>query len=386
MPLSLLKFSAQQTKSYLKRDWTNQEVAELIRVCDILGQAGISLETDRGVSDEGDPWFVYIRQDTGDILTHLARIDGTFFVVSRVTDAIYKGETLRGVIETMLDQHPILLPRNKRTRFFSHPIALLSAFVASALLLDNKEAIAAKLSEKQTSDKAGNPEPDLMTSADMLANAFACRDPRKFETKSNTSHLQEEDRKFSAAILKSAQEGSLTSQSFVMLAVFAVAYEMESASHQAATEMDIAVLEKSNFLIDIATAIVAAVRDDATKTISNDRLLTQQDGKIDAALHDNTDSLAENIDTNGQIVKNIVVTSSPADIKVIKTAVQTDVKADVIDEVDPTSQSFAPAKTFSEFATDNPQPSKSHPTKLWIIIPIWYLLQRQIKVRRVSIG
>src|SRR5690554_6887190 len=40
-------------------DWANEDLAQFYRVEASLIQAGISVETDRGVTDEGEPWFVF---------------------------------------------------------------------------------------------------------------------------------------------------------------------------------------------------------------------------------------------------------------------------------------------------------------------------------------
>ena len=39
-----------------KRDWGNQELADLFRVKQLLSGANVPVETMRGVTDEGDPW------------------------------------------------------------------------------------------------------------------------------------------------------------------------------------------------------------------------------------------------------------------------------------------------------------------------------------------
>ena len=44
------------------RDRTSQELAEFYRVESALIQGGMKISTDRGVSDEGDPWFVFCRR------------------------------------------------------------------------------------------------------------------------------------------------------------------------------------------------------------------------------------------------------------------------------------------------------------------------------------
>src|SRR5579863_4682664 len=56
-----------QLFNYLERarDWTQRELSEFYRVESALIQAGMALETERGVTDEGEPWFVFCRADTG---------------------------------------------------------------------------------------------------------------------------------------------------------------------------------------------------------------------------------------------------------------------------------------------------------------------------------
>ena len=63
-------------------DWTQQELAEFYRVESALLQGGLLVTTDRGVSDEGDPWFVFCRSDTEEVIAHFARIEGCYLVAS----------------------------------------------------------------------------------------------------------------------------------------------------------------------------------------------------------------------------------------------------------------------------------------------------------------
>ena len=43
-----------------RSDWNNQEVADFYRAVDILKKAGLDTEVDLGLTDEGDPWFVFL--------------------------------------------------------------------------------------------------------------------------------------------------------------------------------------------------------------------------------------------------------------------------------------------------------------------------------------
>ena len=45
------------------RDWNNQDIADFYRAMDILKKAGLDTEADSGISDEGDPWFVFLRPE-----------------------------------------------------------------------------------------------------------------------------------------------------------------------------------------------------------------------------------------------------------------------------------------------------------------------------------
>ncbi len=101
---------------------------------DILGRAGLSVDTDMGMSDEGDPWFVFCRADCGDVIAHFARIDGQFVAASVAVDETYRGANFRQIVERMVKSQPLVLPPAGRgTRLLMHPSVVLTAFVATAL-------------------------------------------------------------------------------------------------------------------------------------------------------------------------------------------------------------------------------------------------------------
>jgi len=76
--------------SIFASDWSNQELADLYRAYSLVQSAQPGLECDRGVSDEGDPWFL-IGDDTGDVLVHICRIKGTY-----ILDSVGLSKPLRG--------------------------------------------------------------------------------------------------------------------------------------------------------------------------------------------------------------------------------------------------------------------------------------------------
>lgn len=129
------------------RDWENQELAEFYRVEASLIRSGVSIETDRGLSDEGDPWFVFCRTDTGDVIIHFARVDGYYVVASPAFDSCVRGREFRPLIESLIESHPLIIPKAKDGgRLFIHPAALLVALVATCFFkLGQTDAVAAEL-------------------------------------------------------------------------------------------------------------------------------------------------------------------------------------------------------------------------------------------------
>ncbi len=116
------------------QNWTNEELAELFRVVDILGRAGVAIDTDMGLSDEGEPWFAFCRADTGDVIVHFSRIDGQFVAVSAATDAVMRGNNFRRVAEALVNRQPLILPApSSGQKLFLHPAVILTALVATTL-------------------------------------------------------------------------------------------------------------------------------------------------------------------------------------------------------------------------------------------------------------
>ena len=93
------------------RDWTQQETAEFYRVESALIQAGVQLESDRGVSDEGDPWFIFCRADNGEVFIHFARIDGYYVVDGVAFESPARGRDFGDLIRSLLANYPLASAR-----------------------------------------------------------------------------------------------------------------------------------------------------------------------------------------------------------------------------------------------------------------------------------
>ena len=123
---------------------------------DILKRAGLDVEVDPGVTDEGEPWFVFVRSLDGEVLAHFAQIDGQFVAVSSLNHEVYRGSDIRQIVDQMLDKHPLVVPKNRNSgQLYLHPTAAVTAFLAAAFLLNvdgvkltNVEEILAAVSTK----------------------------------------------------------------------------------------------------------------------------------------------------------------------------------------------------------------------------------------------
>ena len=124
-------------------DWSQQELAEFYRVESALLQSGLSVTTDRGRSDEGDPWFVFCRADNDEVIAHFARVDHEYVVASCFHPVPARGRDFRTLVRDMLDLHPLMLPVRRRTgqKVFLHPSAMLLAMLASAYFLSNDKEV-----------------------------------------------------------------------------------------------------------------------------------------------------------------------------------------------------------------------------------------------------
>ena len=167
-------------------DWSQQELAEFYRVEAASLQAGLRLAIERGLSDEGDPWLVFCRED-GEVFLHFARTDGSYVIVSDMLGEPLVGPNFRELLAELVARNPSVLPINRQTlggsggrsgaQILMHPAALLAAIVATTCLFSSMgEAVAGELQDGRhapdgasdaatSSDRADIPLIDLGTHA-----------------------------------------------------------------------------------------------------------------------------------------------------------------------------------------------------------------------------
>lgn len=149
MTAQVLSFFRRSTKP---SDWSAQEVAEFYRVEAALIQAGLHVESERGLTDEGEPWFVFCRTEDDEVVIHFARIDGEYVISAPAYCGDAVGYDFRALVRSMIERHPVLRPKPSDNNLFLHPASLLVVLVASALLKAGHAAAAPAAGQETAGD------------------------------------------------------------------------------------------------------------------------------------------------------------------------------------------------------------------------------------------
>lgn len=154
------------------RDWANDELAELYRVQHALVQANVALETDRGVTDEGDPWFVFCRPD-GDVLVHIARFDGLYHLFSPALPEPLTGPSFSVLTRAFVSVVPMSAKQAASSRIALHPSALLSLLVVTIFFsFDKLMGNGGRAEAAEATDKVA-PNAKTTYARKIAANMFA---------------------------------------------------------------------------------------------------------------------------------------------------------------------------------------------------------------------
>lgn len=145
----------QRFGSSSRQDWSNEEISQLYRVENALVQLNIQLETDRGLSDEGDPWFVFCRRD-GEVLVHIARFDSSYHLHAPTVPLHLCGASFVELTRTFVDRYPLNVPVKRGAKVILHPAAIFTALVAAAFFAADNNAQAAVID-------GGGTQPDVLT-------------------------------------------------------------------------------------------------------------------------------------------------------------------------------------------------------------------------------
>jgi hypothetical protein len=68
----------------------------------VLEKAGLSTETDGGVTDEGEPWLVFSDAESDEVIAHVAHISGTYVVCAPILTGALTGSNLADLMKCFL--------------------------------------------------------------------------------------------------------------------------------------------------------------------------------------------------------------------------------------------------------------------------------------------
>jgi hypothetical protein len=87
-----------------QRGWSKHELGHLHRAAKLMWAGGLSIGTDCGVTDEGDPWFVFCDVESGEIVAHFARIGIKYVACVPFRSGALTGRVFPDVIEQFLQR------------------------------------------------------------------------------------------------------------------------------------------------------------------------------------------------------------------------------------------------------------------------------------------
>ena len=161
-----------------KRDWSNQELADLFRVRQLLNGANVPVDTMRGVTDEGDPWFIFCHFN-GDVFIHMARIDGSYVLDSPNVRRPLRGHDFNALIadytnhalpamqggdaDEDTERRVVRFERGGKVRL--HPSAMLAALIWTLFLASEELVMLAPDEQAAGTD-------DLLDFSDVISADF----------------------------------------------------------------------------------------------------------------------------------------------------------------------------------------------------------------------
>jgi|SRR5262245_34436113 len=99
-----------------RTDWSKRELQYLDRAANLVRKLGTSVETDHGVTDEGEPWFVICDASSDELIVHFCRIRGRYVACAPFLESSLSGHAFADLIERFLDRYAtVVVPLSAST-------------------------------------------------------------------------------------------------------------------------------------------------------------------------------------------------------------------------------------------------------------------------------
>ncbi|WP_114283651.1 hypothetical protein [Candidatus Halocynthiibacter alkanivorans] len=257
------------------QDWDNQEIADLCRAQRLLQMAGISVETDRGLSDEGEPWFIF--SDSNDeVFAHFCRIDGRYGLDSPAQGGLITANYLEELVtEFARRTQPVSRPEStsrgqivqlvghRNNKVMMHPGAALAALIWSVymlsddLLLPGPARAFAGVTEESGEETVSGADAGLIAATSDLALQDVAPDPSQSLEALHSSASPQDFREAPNQNNGSSATGTVAKAVISALAALAISYGIDLWSAPAETEIvpkDSHQAQTAAGLLDIALA------------------------------------------------------------------------------------------------------------------------------------
>jgi hypothetical protein len=106
--------------------WSAPELALFSRAARLLSSGGLRVETDYGLTDEGEPWLVFCHIESGDVFCHFARMHDQYVACIPFRGPGLKGWQLPDVLRRFLQRQAVV--RSVVTRQLMRNIDRWAAF------------------------------------------------------------------------------------------------------------------------------------------------------------------------------------------------------------------------------------------------------------------
>ncbi len=194
--------------------WSTAELGELFRVAHVLRQSGMAIETDMGLSDEGDPWFVFYSTQTEDVIAHFARLNGEIVVHGLSASGVVSGVDLNDVVRRLVPVQAMEAQQRVRKEgsVVFHPFMILVAFVAASFLATEESQASSPPSQNHSAPSADRAVDAAKIKTDWLDRAMTLLQSKSKDRGESLSADTASGRKFTP------QDTTQHSMALVMLA------------------------------------------------------------------------------------------------------------------------------------------------------------------------
>jgi hypothetical protein len=189
-----------------QQDWSNQELASLYRAQRLLSLTGISFDVDRGLTDEGDPWFVFL-DEADQVIAHFCRIDGMYYLDSAAQSDCIVATSLEALVGSFARRNEMLTASGTqssapsqvidfnsvvRAKVLMHPGVSLAALIWSVYVLSDGLVLPLWKQDPDVVDHANAPDTTSVLPVELERSDFLAKltsDPYLSDNKQGAVHV-----------------------------------------------------------------------------------------------------------------------------------------------------------------------------------------------------